>query len=499
MSIAWVVGGQNSGSAAIAYSTNGQIWTNASNAATIFGSNVQQNSIAHNGTIWVAGGTPSGGSSTIGYSYDANTWFASPSGKAIINLAVGGIAYGNGRFVAVGTGTNDNIMYSDDGINWTACGKPFSTGYGMGVVYRNSTWVAFGGGSPTTKNIATSTNGITWTLASSTNFTEVDGIDWNGTNWVVTGAATPDCIMYTANITGALSGTGVGNCFGNRGRCVCWNGTKFIAGGISNALLKTSTDGVTWSTVNSAKFASGTGNNGGILGINFKNGIWLAGQTSSGNGQSVLYSSDNGVTWNNTTTSVFPSGQVWSISYALPPPPPPYPCFLEGSKILRYDYETDRESYVPIETLRRGDLIKTSLSGYKAIAYIGHTELKNPASDTDAKNRLYKFSKKTCPGVFQELCITGEHCTLRLDITEEHLMKIKDHMGDIYVTEKRFRCPACLDERATPYKDDSPVTIWHFALEHENAYYNYGVWANGLLVESCSIEHLVQRSNMELI
>jgi hypothetical protein len=126
--------------------------------------------------------------------------------------------------------------------------------------------------------------------------------------------------------------------------------------------------------------------------------------------------------------------------------------------------------------------------------------LKHPASDSDPKNRLYKFSKKTCPGVFEPLYITGEHCTLRLDITEDHLMKIKDHMGDIYVTENRFRCPACLDERATPYKEkDTPVTIWHFALEHENAYYNYGVWANGLLVESCSIEHLVQRSNMKLV
>ena len=99
----------------------------------------------------------------------------------------------------------------------------------------------------------------------------------------------------------------------------------------------------------------------------------------------------------------------------------------------------------------------------------------------------------------EDLCITGEHCTLRCNVTEEQLFQIRDHMGDVYVTEKQIRCPACLDERATPYKDDSPVTIWHFALEHDNAYHNYGVYANGLLVESCSIEHLLKRSNMELI
>ena len=77
-------------------------------------------------------------------------------------------------------------------------------------------------------------------------------------------------------------------------------------------------------------------------------------------------------------------------------------------------------------------------------------------------------------------------------------------MGDVYVTERMIRIPACLDKRAEPYisaiaSTNGKVTIWHLALEHNNAYHNYGIWANGLLVESCSIEHLVNRSNMELM
>lgn len=72
-------------------------------------------------------------------------------------------------------------------------------------------------------------------------------------------------------------------------------------------------------------------------------------------------------------------------------------------------------------------------------------------------------------------------------------------MGDVYITEYMIRVPACLDVRAKAYTDDKPVTIWHIALENHNIYHNYGIYANGLLVESCSIQYLTELSNMELI
>jgi len=55
------------------------------------------------------------------------------------------------------------------------------------------------------------------------------------------------------------------------------------------------------------------------------------------------------------------------------------------------------------------------------------------------------------------------------------------------------------DKRAESYDgEDEPVTIWHFALENEHPLYNYGVYANGLLVESCSIWYLHTKSGMEI-
>jgi len=71
-------------------------------------------------------------------------------------------------------------------------------------------------------------------------------------------------------------------------------------------------------------------------------------------------------------------------------------------------------------------------------------------------------------------------------------------MGKIYVTEGDYRVPACLDDRAVPLDEEGEMTIWHFALENDCIYSNYGVYANGLLVESSSIRYMREFSGMDL-
>jgi hypothetical protein len=168
---------------------------------------------------------------------------------------------------------------------------------------------------------------------------------------------------------------------------------------------------------------------------------------------------------------------------------------------LRLNVYNDEEEYIPVENLKTGDIIKTATCGYKAIAFIGKSRLERPVDDPNKKNRLYVFNKKKCPGVFKDLCITGEHCTLHKSLTPEKQQQVREYMGDNYITESFHRVPACLDDRAEPYTNGNTgsVTIWHFALEHNNLYNNYAVWANGLLVETCSIDFLKNKSGMELI
>jgi hypothetical protein len=59
----------------------------------------------------------------------------------------------------------------------------------------------------------------------------------------------------------------------------------------------------------------------------------------------------------------------------------------------------------------------------------------------------------------------------------------------VFVTDDKYRLPVCFDERATPHntEEDEQVVIFHLALDNENENLNYGIYANGLLVETTSI------------
>ena len=60
----------------------------------------------------------------------------------------------------------------------------------------------------------------------------------------------------------------------------------------------------------------------------------------------------------------------------------------------------------------------------------------------------------------------------------------------------KYRLPACIDDRTKLSDISGMFMIWHFALENDNYFSNYGIWANGLLVETCSKRYLTEFSNM---
>jgi hypothetical protein len=176
---------------------------------------------------------------------------------------------------------------------------------------------------------------------------------------------------------------------------------------------------------------------------------------------------------------------------------PAVPCFLEGTQIL---CQVDREDvYVPVEQLKPGVLVKTSRDGYKQIKHIGKGSLQNPGTDERTENRLYKCSPSKYPELKEDLYITGCHSILVDTLTETQEEETKNHLGNIFVTDKKYRLMAVVDERAEPWNSKGIYTIWHFALEHPDDGMNYGVYANGLLVETCSIRFMKHKSNMELI
>ena len=162
---------------------------------------------------------------------------------------------------------------------------------------------------------------------------------------------------------------------------------------------------------------------------------------------------------------------------------------MEGTEILAL--VEDQEKYVPIETLRKGDLVKTSLDGYKKIEMIGFGNISNPEHSERIEDRLYKCSTSNYTELSSDLYITGCHSILTGSLTDDQKEKTIKSLGKVYVTDEKYRLMAQLDERAEPWASEGVYNIWHFALENENERFNCGVYANGgLLVETCSINFL---------
>jgi len=176
---------------------------------------------------------------------------------------------------------------------------------------------------------------------------------------------------------------------------------------------------------------------------------------------------------------------------------PAAPCFLEGTTVLCEVGGV--ETYVAVEELKKGTLVKTSLNGLQPVVLIGKGILQNPGNDECTENRLYKCSPSNYPALKEDLFITGCHSILEFPITAAQKEASMNKLGKMYVTDNKYRLMACVDERAEPWNSEGAYPIWHFALEHPDERMNYGAYVNGgLLVETCSIQFLKSKSNMTL-
>ena len=182
---------------------------------------------------------------------------------------------------------------------------------------------------------------------------------------------------------------------------------------------------------------------------------------------------------------------------------PSAPCFLEGTLILckndDFNSVDKTDIYIPVENIKPGTLVKTSKDGYKKVELIGKGTIQNPDTDERIENRLYKCSTTEYPQLKNNLFITGCHSILVDSITDKQREETTKCLGKIYITDNKYRLMAFLDEKAQPWNSSGNYNIWHFALENNDYFMNYGVYANGLLVETCSKRYMNELSNMTLI
>jgi len=158
-------------------------------------------------------------------------------------------------------------------------------------------------------------------------------------------------------------------------------------------------------------------------------------------------------------------------------------CFNEGTKILCLNKNLDEE-YIPIENLRKGDLVKSYKHGYRKIDLIG----KNPMINNPEKFNecMYKMEKTEDNGLLEDLIVTGGHSILVDDLGD--LKEENDKIfGSTQMIDDKYLLLSVLSNDFVKLENIELYTYYHFILENDgNNYKRYGVWANGILTETPS-------------
>jgi hypothetical protein len=438
--------------------------------------------------------------------------------------------FASGRFITIACGSTGTIIYSvcesghgfvksvDSGLNWS---HVFATGFLDGDTGDNI------------KRIACDSTGTNLIASSYSNKHIYVSID-SGLHWTSVHSVSQEmyCFNVASNADGSILYASIGNDIFSNG---FENWMIPINGNVSGkweSIACDSTGDKIFATMTSGLYIFSR-SSPNILFASYGISSYIASNTN-GN-RLVVYSSPNMNTYEIDYSNTQPeianmqlerSGvQQTDVS-----------CFKKDTKIL-----TDN-GYIKIQKLKIGDMIKTAKHGFKPILLTGYRQMYNRALVERNKNQLYKCTNEKYPEIFEDLIITGSHSILvdefkpfatdtnlyqhdpfRIENTQSEslflFINARDMDGSnedkskgqgerektlqilhkIYITDDKYRLPACVDERAVVYPVSGEFTIYHIALENDDHYTNYGIYANGLLVESCSIVHLQDRFTMSLL
>jgi len=156
--------------------------------------------------------------------------------------------------------------------------------------------------------------------------------------------------------------------------------------------------------------------------------------------------------------------------------------FLEGTKIT-CQTPIGEEVQASVETLRKGDLVKTLNNGFVPVLLSSIVTLRPP---NYANGSLFILTQDSEPNLTEDLCMACKHCTLTETIDDEMRLKALLYLGEYNTTDNMQKIPAGIDPRFSPVQHTENANIWVFSLQSQESHANFGIYANGILVESIS-------------
>lgn len=162
-------------------------------------------------------------------------------------------------------------------------------------------------------------------------------------------------------------------------------------------------------------------------------------------------------------------------------------CFVKGTQLLCL--VEDKEIYINIEDIKQDTWVKTFLHGYKKIKKLINLQFINSQS-TQSKNTLcgiYKITKSKDSNLINDLYVSGQHSLLVDNLTQEQIDKIMRIWSQLLKIDDKYLLMAFADERFERVYDNMEYELYQIILEHPDKSGRYGVYANGLLSETMSL------------
>jgi hypothetical protein len=151
----------------------------------------------------------------------------------------------NNILLACGTGITPIIYSLNNGITWLPANNSRAIFTIVNnIIWNGMIWVAVGSG---LYNIATSTDGITWTGINNTLFTNINSIAWSPLiNIFVAVGSGANSIASSYD---AISWSGYGTTYLTTGNDVKWNNNVCVVVGSGNTNIVYSANGINWTTI----------------------------------------------------------------------------------------------------------------------------------------------------------------------------------------------------------------------------------------------------------
>ena len=426
--------------------------------------------VTYGGGLWVAV-AKSGIGNRVMTSPDGFTWTLRSSAA---DNDWSAIVFSRGTFIAVASGGPSNrVMTSTDGINWTLGNVPevnlcrwtslVATTPGPGIV------IAVGGGEGTQRAMMSIDDGINWALMDTAN----NAIDWTGLSY---SPAAGWCYAVSSNGGVAMS--------------------IFMAFEIPLIPTPPTITSITaynqsaniYFTLNApdeyiTNYAYSYSVNGGAT----FNGFTRFDPVSVSSPLTITGLPNNSVvsfcirSWNglfySTSSNIIYNKYVYTTE--------PIICFKYDTKILTSN------GYIPICELKQGDLVETFCHGLKPITVIDQRNIIHEATEDRHTDQLYKYCKSASNELTEDLIVTGRHAILVDNFVSDQQKQLALVVyGFIKETDGKYHLPAAVDENSVVYEIPGNYTVYHLALQNDDENMNYGIYANGMLVESCSEKYL---------